>query len=55
MRQGGNTIAGTAARTAGGKEGTLEGGKGKGRGWEEVGNASNWAVGAFGVASLGAW
>lgn len=30
------------------------GGKGKGR-FGEIGAAANWAVGAFGVASLGAW
>ena len=57
VKQGGNTAAmnaGAAAREAGTAEGIARG-KGKGRGWEEVGNASNWAVGAFGVASLGAW
>ncbi|GAA5945674.1 hypothetical protein JCM3775_000006 [Rhodotorula graminis] len=41
------------SRTA--RRGTLMGGGGDAGRWAEVGAAANWAVGAWGVGSLGAW
>ncbi|GAA5850437.1 hypothetical protein JCM9279_001416 [Rhodotorula babjevae] len=41
------------SRTA--RRGTLMGGGGGAGRWAEVGAAANWAVGAWGVGSLGAW
>ncbi|BGP43530.1 hypothetical protein JCM10449v2_007565 [Rhodotorula kratochvilovae] len=41
------------SRTA--RRGTLMGGGGGAGRWVEVGAAANWAVGAWGVGSLGAW
>ncbi|GAA5908539.1 hypothetical protein JCM8208_002658 [Rhodotorula glutinis] len=41
------------SRTA--RRGTLMGGGGGSGRWAEVGAAANWAVGAWGVGSLGAW